>query len=85
MTSLTKDTHICLLNYGVKEDSWESLGLQEIKPVHPKKKSVLSIHWEDYAEAEAQIISPPDGKNWHIEKDPDVRKDWRQEEKGKTG
>ena len=25
-----------LLNCGVGEDSWESLGLQEIKPVHPK-------------------------------------------------
>ena len=48
------------------------LDCKEIKPVHPKKKSVLSIHWEDYAEAEAQIISPPDGKNWLIGKDPDV-------------
>ena len=25
-----------LLNCGVGEDSWESLGLQEIQPVHPK-------------------------------------------------
>ena len=25
-----------LLNYGVGEDSWESLGLQEIQPVNPK-------------------------------------------------
>ena len=25
-----------LLNCGVREDSWESLGLQEIQPVHPK-------------------------------------------------
>ena len=25
---------------------------------------------------------PPDGKNWLIGKDPDVGKDWRQEEKG---
>ena len=25
--SLTNDTHICPLNYGVGEDSWESLGL----------------------------------------------------------
>ena len=37
------------------------------------------------AEAEAPIICPPDGKNWLIGNDPDIRKDWRQEEKGKTG
>ena len=27
---------LMLLNCGVGEDSWESLGLQEIQPVHPK-------------------------------------------------
>ena len=27
---------------------------------------------------------PPDAKNWLIRKDPDVGKDWRQEEKGTT-
>ena len=27
---------LILLNCGVEEDSWESLGLQEIQPVHPK-------------------------------------------------
>ena len=27
---------------------------------------------------------PPDVKNWHIGKDPDTGKDWRQEEKGMT-
>ena len=35
-------------------------------------------------EAEAPILWPPDGKNWLIGKDPDVGKDWRQEEKGMT-
>ena len=31
------------------EDSWESLGLQgkEIKPVNPKRKSTLNVHWKD--------------------------------------
>ena len=37
------------------------------------------------AEAEAPAICPPDGKDWLIVKDPDIRKDWRQEEKGKIG
>ena len=35
-------------------------------------------------EAEAPILWPPDAKNWLIRKDPDVEKDWRQEEKGTT-
>ena len=30
------------------------------------------------------ILWPPDVKNWLIWKDPDVGKDWRQEEKGTT-
>ena len=32
---------------------------------------------------EAPIIWPPDVKNWLIGKDPNVGKDWRQEENGK--
>ena len=36
------------------------------------------------AEAETPIIWPPDVKNWLIWKEPDARKDWRQEEKGMT-
>ena len=36
------------------------------------------------AEAEAPILWPPDTKNWLTGKDPDARKDWRQEEKGMT-
>ena len=36
------------------------------------------------AEAEAQILWPPDVKNWLIGKDPDAGKDWRQKEKGTT-
>ena len=35
-------------------------------------------------EAETPILWPPDAKNWLIGKDPDVGKDWGQEEKGKT-
>ena len=33
-----------LLNCGVGEDSWESLGLQR----DPTRKSVLNIHWKDW-------------------------------------
>ena len=78
---------LMLLNCGVGEDSWESLGLldcKEIKPVHPKgNQSWIFTGWAD-PEAEAPIVWPPDAKNWLIEKDPDAGKDWRQEEKGMT-
>ena len=33
---------------------------------------------------EAPVSWPPDEKSWLIRKDPDARKDWRQEEKGMT-
>ena len=35
-------------------------------------------------EAETQILWPPDAKSWVIWKDPDVGKDWGQEENGMT-
>ena len=35
-------------------------------------------------EVETPIVWPPDGKRQLTEKDPDVGKDWRQEEKGTT-
>ena len=71
----------------VLEKTLESpLDCKEIKPVHPKKKNQSWIFTgRNDAEAEAPIICPPDGKNWLIGKDPDIRKDSRQEEKGKTG
>ena len=56
-----------LLNCGVGEDSWESLG-QEIQPVHPKgDQSWIFIRRTD-AEAEAPILWPPNVKNWLIGK-----------------
>ena len=39
---------LLLLNYGVREDSWESSGLQG-DPTRPSyRKSVLNIHWKDW-------------------------------------
>jgi len=35
-------------------------------------------------DGEASKLWPPDAKNWLIRKDPDVGKDWRQEDKGTT-
>ena len=37
-----------LLNCGVGEDSWESLGLQGDPTCKSYRKSVLNIHWKDW-------------------------------------
>ena len=71
-----------LLNCGVDEDSWESLGLQGDQTSLSKRKSVLNIHRK--AEAETPILWPPDVRSWVIWKDSDAGKDWVQKEKGMT-
>ena len=59
------------------------LAYKEIQPVHPKgNQSWVFIGRTD--EAGTPVFWPPDVKSWLIWKDPDVGKDWRQEEKGTT-
>ena len=71
-----------LLNCGVGEDSWESLGLQG-DPTSPYwRRWVWVFIGRTDAKAEAPILWPPFAKNWLIGKDPDAGKDWRREEKG---
>ena len=63
-----------LLNYGVVEDSWESLGLQG-DPTSPSwRKSVLNINWKDWCWSWNTNTWPPDAKNWLIGKDPNAGK-----------
>ena len=62
---------LMLLNCGVGEDSWESLGLQG----DPTKTD---------AEAKTPTPWPPDIKNWLTGKDLDAGKDWRWEKKRTT-
>ena len=73
-----------LLNCGVGEDSWESLGLQGDQPVHPKGDQSWVFIGRTDVEAETPILWPPDVKSWLIGKDPDAGKDWGQEERGMT-
>ena len=62
------------------ELNWATSSNQSIlKEIQPW----ISIRRTD-GEAEAPTLWPPDGKNWLIEKDPDIGKDWRQEGKGAT-
>ena len=60
------------------------LDCKEIKPVHPQGNQSWIFIGRTDAEAETQILWPPDVKNWLIGKDPDAGKDGRQEEKGTT-
>ena len=63
-----------LLNCGVGEDSWESLGLQGDQP--------WDFFGRNDAKAETPVLWPPHPKSWLIEKDSDAGRDWGQEEKG---
>ena len=60
------------------------LDCKEIQPVHPKGDQSWVFIGRIDVEAETPIFWPPDGKSWLIWKDPDVGKDWGQEEKGTT-
>ena len=60
------------------------LDCKEIRRVHPKGNQSWVFTGKTDTEGEAPILRPADAKNWHIGKDPDSRKDWRQEEKRTT-
>ena len=69
----------------VLEKTLESpLDCKEIQPVHPKGNQSCVFIGSTGVEAETPIFWPPDVKSWLIWKEPDVGKDWRQEEKGMT-
>ena len=70
----------------VLEKTLESpLDCKEIKPVNPKRNHSWIFTGSTDAKAETPVLWPPDGKNGLIEKDPDVGKNWRQEENVTTG
>ena len=65
----------------VLEKTLESpLDCKEIQPVHPRGDQPWVFIGRTDFETETPRLWPPDVKSWLIWKDPDVRKDWRQEE-----
>ena len=69
----------------VLEKTLESpLDCKEIQPVYPKGNQSWVFTGRTDVEVETPILWPPDVKSLLILKDPDVGKDWRQEEKGRT-
>ena len=75
---------LMLLNCGVGEDSWESLGLQG----DPTSPFWGDQPWDFFggndAKAEAPVLWPPHAKCWLFGKDPDAGRVRGQEEKGTT-
>ena len=67
-----------LMNCGVGEDSWESLGLLGDQTSQSQRKSVLNIYWKDWC----WTWSSNTLATWFEElthwKRPDVGKDWSQ-------
>ena len=66
-----------LLNCGIGEDSWESLGQLGDQTVNPKGNQSWIFIGRTDAETETPILWPPDLKNCLFGKDPDAGKDWR--------
>ena len=60
---------LMLLNCGVGEDSWESLGLLETQPVHSKGDQPWDFFEGNDAKAETPVLWPPHAKSWLIGKD----------------
>ena len=75
---------LMLLNFGVGEGSWESLGLQG-NPTSPFwRDEPWDFFGRNDAKAETPILWPPHVKSWVTEKNPDAGRDWGQEEKAMT-
>jgi len=74
----------CFCTVVLEKTLESSLNNEEIKPVNPKGNQSWIFIGRIDAEAEAPVLWLPDAKSRLIGKDPDARKDWRQEEKGMT-
>ena len=70
------------LNCGVREDSWESFGLQRDQTSQSKGNQPWVFTGR--TDAEVLILWPPDTTRQLIWKDPDAGKDLKQEKKGTT-
>ena len=74
----------CFLTVVLEKTLESPLDCKEIQWVNPKGNQSWIFIGKTNAEAKSSIPWPPDVKNWLIGKDPDTRKDWRQEEKETT-
>ena len=75
---------LMLLNCGVGEDSWESLGLQGDPTIHSEGDQTWDFFGRNDAKAETPVLWLPHAKSWLIGKESDAGRDLGQEEKGMT-
>ena len=75
---------LMVLNCGVGEDSWESLGLQGDPAWYPKGNQSWIFIGRTDAKAKTPILWLPHTKKQLIWKDPDAGKDWGREEQRMT-
>ena len=69
----------------VLEKTLESpLGCKEIQAAHSEGDQPWDFFGKTDAEPETPVLWPPDVKSQLIGEDPDVGRDWGQEEKGTT-
>ena len=59
---------LMLLNCGVGEDSWESLGHKEMQPAHSEGDQPWDFFGRNDAKAETPVLRPPHEKDWLIGK-----------------
>ena len=72
------------LNCGIREDAWESLGLQGDQTSQSERKPTLNIHWKDWHwswSSNTLVTWCEELTHW---KGPDSGKDWRQEDRSGT-
>ena len=67
---------LMLLNCGVGEDSWESLGLQGDPTSHSEGDQPWDFFGRNDTKAETPVLRPPHAKSWLIGIDSDARRDW---------
>ena len=82
--TINKTEHWNILNCGVGEDSWESLGLQGDPSSPSWRRWVPGVHWKDWCWSWNSNTLATLCLHWLFWKDPDTGKDWRWEEKGTT-
>jgi len=77
--------NICFLTVVLDKTLESPLDCNKIQPVHTKADQPWVFIGRTDVEAETPVFWPSDVKSWLIGKDPDIGKDWGQEEKGTTG
>ena len=74
----------CFWTVVLKNTLESPLDCKEIQSVYPKGNQSWVFIGRTDVKAESPVFWSPDEKSWLIWKDPDVGKNWRQEEKGTT-